>query len=84
MNLSEWAKHSDAIEDARDGENRGLVSRAIEWAIKNDRLEMDELDYALARVFFTGGNGNAPACETNRAIEIILDAYLNEHRQEAA
>ena len=62
------------------------MSRAIRWAIAHWQPAADELLEALADEFYAQGNSNAASCATNRAIEIAMDAYLDDQktRQEAA
>ncbi len=80
MPTHEWARHADAIEDARDERDTTKVSRAIRWAVANNQPEATDLYEALADEFYAQGNSNASSCHTNRAIEIILDAYLEDHQ----
>ncbi|MGM0783854.1 MAG: hypothetical protein ACQEUM_07065 [Pseudomonadota bacterium] len=75
---SQWARHADAIEDARDNRDTTTISRAVRWAVSNDQPEATDLYTALAAEFYAQGNSNAASCETNRAIEIIIDAYLEQ------
>ncbi|WP_043530425.1 hypothetical protein [Litchfieldella xinjiangensis] len=84
MPTYEWARNSHAIEDARDDRDAVLVSQAVAWAVCGAQAEATELYSALADEFFAQGNNNASSCETNRAIEIILDAYLEEQKGRAA
>lgn len=81
---SQWARHSRAIEDAREKLDTALVSRAVMWAISTDQPEATDLYAALAANFERQGNRNAHACELNRAVEIILDAYLEEQQRRKA
>lgn len=82
---SQWAMHANAIEEARENGNTALVGRAVMWAISTDQPEAADLYAALTTNFERQGNCNAHACELNRAVEIILDAYIEEiQRREAA
>lgn len=86
MPTYEWARNADAIEDARDEKSARMVGEAVSWAIANDHPEADTLIEALTDVFCSQGNRNASSCATNRAIEIVMDAYLADQKsqQEAA
>lgn len=74
-----WAKHADAIEDAREGRDTALVGQAMLWALSTAQPEATELYAAAAGVFYGRGECGADARNANRALEIVLDAYL-EHR----
>lgn len=84
MPTHDWARNADAIEDARDEDSPDLVGKAVSWAIAHDHPEADTLIEALTNVFCSQGHRNGSA--TNRAIEIVVDAYLEEQKahQEAA
>lgn len=84
MPTHQWARHADAIEDARDNRDTTTISRAVNWAISNDQPEATELYAALASIFFGQGNYNADGCAANRALEIALDAYFESKEGRAA
>ncbi len=85
MHTNQWARNSDAIEDARETFDTATVSKAVRWVIANDLAEATDLYAALTEIFVSQGNSNASACNANRAIEIAMDAYLQEiKRREAA
>ncbi|WP_163557541.1 hypothetical protein [Halomonas sp. NO4] len=81
MLMHQWARHPDSIEDARDAQDRELVRQAVIWAIRQDRQETRELLPALEDAFFTGGHCRSNSL--NNAIEIVMDAYLEEHPEVA-
>ncbi len=84
MPTHEWARNSDAIEDVRDDSDIQTFRAAVKWAVSGKQMEADELYEALFDEFQLQGNSNFASCKTNRALEIILDAYLEDRKQEAA
>lgn len=77
----QWARHPGGIERIRDNCTPAVIHQALAWAVVHHDPAGDEVADALTTVFM--GEGYVGGDSMNRAIEILLDAYL-EHILEDA